>query len=1023
MKEEKFSDGPPLFHTYTKEVNRLQPTDRNVIGILYACVKTIVSAGPKVTVPESSDREYSEIPANDEYYSSEGHFVRLSEVSSQDTLKSLIRSVDILSKNVSVSPYSIEMNDSIRRQRMKKLLLPATAIVPSSRPSYREELTEFEMAARIRLQFYRLLSENGLPLRPQMSQVEQGIMESELLTFTSLAASDFYRNNQLQEFSTMVLQETKALPNFTGAMNMGDGEDGSVTRRKYFRFCSALLFAQILAEEHVTEPLILKRYYPMTDELLYCLHWAPPDRRNKHVVWQKSLSLSGEQNGQNRNHTVSMDTVTLTPAGKMIAMVKQNGHDASNPYITAHLHGAVIGVQLVPLHSHHAHHDDEEGDEPKLENESLQGHHPDSTEAHSSEPLAEEGSVTATGELSAANLKLLQCGFFFHTTDDVRFTVYDGPSHDPVVKPDKFGTVCMTARFPHRLQVTGCSEGSIQIVADPSAMKEDKISPTESEYPLFYEKSRFIGEKGTIYRRFDGKQHPIQAEFLLMDGSRELHLSTEMLHVYRNRSPRTTAANSTADDLFEFSLLKLIPLETKVIQLTATGDVYCFSLRHQEQTNSSDHVFSAHPPIADLSQYERLRVDISNIMTTNIDAESKSKVYFFRDGRLILVYPDESIRVQFPDRTVVQYHPKNNMLYISRFLAWPTIELDVEVDSMCRGHAQGLEVPINKGGERVRSRISLPDGSIMMIKYDTRVTASSNGSIRLVCRDHSQLQVQDSGQLIFRPFTTWNQDFQRSLDKDLMIEDVVPQVISHTGMTVAHFAPLADMVMQESSLNGGSSTTTLPTETSSKVKEDASRVSYQGKLTSAALKTKGNKRHDSMNTIKTVPSNVTVGSNAAKGKLSLVQKDIDNKSSNKTAEDMDHHELFTSNAEADAVITVHLRNAQVNILDYDFNSFDIDLSVGRKEALLHRQQQAVTIGSNKKKSRSTAKSRNHKCSDDTSPSVEDAQIMRGFSYSVRLAGEVEGLKPPAVARIPKSPRCFIVNRFGEATEVVCEMQY
>lgn len=41
-----------------------------------------------------------------------------------------------------------------------------------------------------------------------------------------------------------------------------------------------------------------------------------------------------------------------------------------------------------------------------------------------------------------------------------------------------------------------------------------------------------------------------------------------------------------------------------------------------------------------------------------------------------------------------------------------------------------------------------------------------------------------------------------------------------------------------------------------------------------------------------------------------------------------------------------------------------------------------------------------------------------LDVKVQLAGEVPGLKPPAVARSPKPPRLFVVSRNGEATEVV-----
>lgn len=38
--------------------------------------------------------------------------------------------------------------------------------------------------------------------------------------------------------------------------------------------------------------------------------------------------------------------------------------------------------------------------------------------------------------------------------------------------------------------------------------------------------------------------------------------------------------------------------------------------------------------------------------------------------------------------------------------------------------------------------------------------------------------------------------------------------------------------------------------------------------------------------------------------------------------------------------------------------------------------------------------------------------------AVTLSGEVEGLKPPAVADKPMEPRVFIVSRTAEATELV-----
>lgn len=74
----------------------------------------------------------------------------------------------------------------------------------------------------------------------------------------------------------------------------------------------------------------------------------------------------------------------------------------------------------------------------------------------------------------------------------------------------------------------------------------------------------------------------------------------------------------------------------------------------------------------------------------------------------------------------------------------------------------------------------------------------------------------------------------------------------------------------------------------------------------------------------------------------------------------------------DASFTFDIIAFKCRILDYEFNSFEIDLA---SEAAL--------------------------------------------SPAVVLSGEVEGLKPPAVADKPMDPRLFVISRSAEATELVC----
>jgi hypothetical protein len=111
------------------------------------------------------------------------------------------------------------------------------------------------------------------------------------------------------------------------------------------------------------------------------------------------------------------------------------------------------------------------------------------------------------------------------------------------------------------------------------------------------------------------------------------------------------------------------------------------------------------------------------------------------------------------------------------------------------------------------------------------------------------------------------------------------------------------------------------------------------------------------------------------------------------------HDLFASSTEPDALIYANVLNGHCTIKDYEFNSFEMDLAFGRRG-------ERDFISSNK--------------SDEESKIVDVHNKKREtpMDVTVLLAGEVPGLKPPAVARYPKPPRLFVINRNGEATEVV-----
>ena len=254
-----------------------------------------------------------------------------------------------------------------------------------------QNLIKFEQQAIIRRQVMRLMEDQTLPLKPAMSAVERGIKETELLSFSSYSTADLYRSNQLQEMEEMLQKYTKTIANFTGHLKLSGGGDGdrSVLKRKYFRYLPSLTFAQAISKEIEKEPIIVKRYYPLTDDLLYALHWPPPDRRMKQNKWRptkifkesiitawqqmKEDSMTEEEKEQREKSkaiakklakkkkkteepaevkveekpkvSFDQDTTTLTPAGNAIAQIKKMKSTA-DVWLSVHISGSVVGIRV-----------------------------------------------------------------------------------------------------------------------------------------------------------------------------------------------------------------------------------------------------------------------------------------------------------------------------------------------------------------------------------------------------------------------------------------------------------------------------------------------------------------------------------------------------------------------------------------------------------------------------------------------------------------------------------------------------
>ena len=196
---------------------------------------------------------------------------------------------------------------------------------------------------------------------------------------------------------------------------------------------------------------------------------------------------------------------------------------------------------------------------------------------------------------------------------------------------------------------------------------------------------------------------PFTQEILSADGSRLLSLRDNWFKAFKQRgSLINNAKTNDVPTIFEYLLLESLPQTAQLIELSAAGGVFFY----ESSDDLSPNQRKTHPNFP------------QSIGELQIDGESKSSVTKFEDGRLVISQKNNRREVLFPDGTNMITNQAGNQLFVSKSSSdncYPSIEVDLDIDSMCRSHARGIEVPINKGGERVRARIALPDGTAVMV--------------------------------------------------------------------------------------------------------------------------------------------------------------------------------------------------------------------------------------------------------------------------------------------------------------------
>ena len=912
---------------------------------------------------------------------------------------------------------------------------PSRAVDLADQALYLEVL-EFERRALVRRQVVRMLATgtqgvgggsggSGIPVVsgfPSSSLPYNGraVDETEVLSFSPLCAADFYRAHQLLEASKFMLPYMPPPPLFTRLTRNGDDDDNAqggavIHARSFFRNVSAATLSQILAKESIKEPMVLKSYYPATDHLFYILHYPPPHRRMGRASWSPKDSVSSAavtpavKSGRAASPPKSarvkpqqpdwskfkQDTVTITPAGNAIVMIKVLASTRA-AWLSIHIADVLIGLRAAEQgglvraqrgggQQRQPPQQEQQGDggaaspPPSMEGTDPAEEQKGSTEGEAAaeaaggaasdkaaevarsgsgedkaegggggDAAAEAGADGATASPQASQASQAKQAkqappqqdsgavFFCHTEDGVRIVACAGPNPQPSRKPDKLGSVCLMATMPSGMCVTACSNGTIRV----SSAVDGLLHPGGKQDYLGEEIGRFIAAGGTVVRTLG--HGPYVKDMLSPDGTRTLF----------NATPGVPIATQYLRG-FHARLLKEAPARWTYVRLSGTGSVEFFDLPPG----------SEEPPQGGQQRYTP--PSLCDISSSSTDAESTARVISYQDGRVLVLHRDTLREATFPDGTTIQTGGAA-VVFVSK-PGLPSVEVDLDIDRMSFRHAQGLQVPIAKGGERVRARVALQDGSALMIKYDTRITSATNGSLKLVRRDRSVIVALDNGQVDYFPASAWTAQAQGIFEQECEDGWTPPVVLQHAPMGSA--ASLSRQTLLQPSQS-----VTFAADESRDVVDKLGALAGLGKasLVDKSQSTLGKKSSKLRQPI---------GARGSEMGSSLVEQSkstysVRSKASNKDKDKASASFVQSDQAAATAVepdlqtsYCINIFDSTCRIEDFEYNCFEMSLS-------------------------------------------------KPLEPKVELAGEVEGLTPTAITATPMEPRVFLVSRDAAACEAL-----
>ena len=963
-----------------------------------------------------------------------------------------------------------------------------------------QRLFDFELRALMKNQLSKMFSYKAMPLDAELTQLDRSLIETELLSYSSLSACDLYRAHQLQLFEGLLSEYAPPMPNFTGTNLLSSGQDASVLKRRYFKKIAAVTLPQIFAADSLREPSVIKKYYPMTDQLLVAVHWPAPVRKIRSETWTPQISqqtLTSLSSYECRNHTLEANTtmlntrkpllvavkpcasgaesscsslsvdlmnlspvlasadpsstsgdasstikdsapepftqqsITVMPAGNAIIMVKQTSSSPSSPpssstasWLTIYSEENVLGIRLSPsicpaisqkeeIKADAATAMEAEKEQAILAESRVKISLPSGkrkggsskggkvaedvrspvVESHMKvEEKSSDLDATAstcpplTDVATVQDIESLNGTFFIHTEDDVRMACYVGASTSSVLskKAETRAIVCLSFVYPSGLQVLLCTSGTIKCTAPPqvhssvSVIKEDeKCGNTAAEY----ERYRIICAGATVVRHFDTGIYC--KEILSSDGSRVLVRRTELLVglMTSQQHPGTEVQR------FDVTLRQQAPSNWTYIRLNSTGTVlfYCCPLDSVPEPKGQHMMSSPLAPALDLDSNSLLGSEMSdpsdgcsnnNINKSSSSSSSSSSSNININIRSVRIDAETSAEINsFADgRIIVVYRDglrevtfpdgtratthQGGSLVYLSKEGLPSIEVDTDVDRSSAESSRGVRSSLSKRGDNMRLRVALPDGSAAVIKYDNRITSEVKGSIKIVRRDRTVMIVKDSGVVSYHPHTAWDDGAAAALSAD---------------SRDAHAPSCIPDIVSKSPHTGPSVTF--------EVDRKAERCDLLDTPVGSAVVTTREQNAQSPDafTGSIVPSRSPHTATLAFG-MSDAPKAMNHGGITEQYEDASRLNTVASLSDPllplrpnSTKFTIDLFQATCKVEDHEYNIFDLSLR------------------------------------DPLNPSMQ-------------LSGEVAGLKPTPASVSPFEPRLFVLNRSGDATEVLSTLK-